>query len=113
LGDCLIVCLNSDRSVARLKGPGRPLVPQEDRAQVLLALEHVDAVLVFDEDTPEDALRRLRPHLWAKGGDYSGTDLPEARVLAQWDGDAVVLPYLRGRSTTNIVSSVRGHGAPS
>jgi rfaE bifunctional protein nucleotidyltransferase chain/domain/rfaE bifunctional protein kinase chain/domain len=113
LGDCLIVCLNSDRSVARLKGPGRPLVPEEDRAQVLLALEHVDAVLVFDEDTPEDALRRLRPHIWAKGGDYSGTDLPEARVLAQWDGDAVVLPYLRGRSTTNIVSSARGHEASS
>ena len=105
LGDCLVVCLNSDRSVARLKGAGRPLVPEEDRARVLLALEHVDAVLVFDEDTPEAALRRLRPHIWAKGGDYSGTDLPEAAVLAQWDGDAVVLPYLQGRSTTGLVES--------
>jgi rfaE bifunctional protein nucleotidyltransferase chain/domain/rfaE bifunctional protein kinase chain/domain len=105
LGDCLVVCLNSDRSVARLKGPGRPLVPEEDRARVLLALEHVDAVLVFEESTPEAALRRLRPHIWAKGGDYSGTDLPEAAVLAQWDGDAVVLPYLQGRSTTGLVES--------
>jgi rfaE bifunctional protein nucleotidyltransferase chain/domain/rfaE bifunctional protein kinase chain/domain len=114
LGDCLVVCLNSDRSVARLKGPGRPLVPQEDRARVLLALEHVDAVLVFDEDTPEAALRRLRPHIWAKGGDYSGTDLPEARVLAQWDGDAVVLPYLQGRSTTGLVrSALARHEASS
>jgi rfaE bifunctional protein nucleotidyltransferase chain/domain/rfaE bifunctional protein kinase chain/domain len=107
LGDCLVVCLNSDRSVARLKGPERPVVPQEDRARVLLALEHVDAVLVFDEDTPEAALQRLRPHVWAKGGDYSGSDLPEARVLASWGGDAVVLPYLQGRSTTGLVSTVR------
>jgi rfaE bifunctional protein nucleotidyltransferase chain/domain/rfaE bifunctional protein kinase chain/domain len=107
LGDCLVVCLNSDRSVARLKGPDRPVVPQGDRARVLLALEHVDAVLIFDEDTPEAALQRLRPHVWAKGGDYSGSDLPEARVLAEWDGDAVVLPYLQGRSTSGLVSTVR------
>ena len=107
LGDCLVVCLNSDRSVARLKGPERPVVPQEDRARVLLALQHVDAVLVFDEDTPEAALQRIRPHVWAKGGDYSGSDLPEARVLASWGGAAVVLPYLQGRSTTGLVSSVR------
>jgi D-beta-D-heptose 7-phosphate kinase/D-beta-D-heptose 1-phosphate adenosyltransferase len=105
LGDCLVVCLNSDDSVTRLKGPGRPVVPQADRARVLLALEHVDAVLVFDEDTPAEALRRLRPHVWAKGGDYSGADLPEAEVLAGWGGSAVVLPYLQGRSTTGLVRS--------
>jgi D-beta-D-heptose 7-phosphate kinase / D-beta-D-heptose 1-phosphate adenosyltransferase len=103
LGDCLVVCLNSDASVRRLKGPGRPLVPVADRARVLEALECVDAVVVFDEDTPVDTLRRLRPHVWAKGGDYAGQDVPETAVLREWGGQAVVLPYLRGRSTTELV----------
>ena len=103
LGDCLIVLLNSDDSVRRLKGPDRPLQRAEDRAEVLAALGSVDAVLVFDEDTPEQALRRLRPHLFAKGGDYTGATLPEAAALEEWGGQAVVLPYLSGRSTTTIV----------
>jgi rfaE bifunctional protein nucleotidyltransferase chain/domain/rfaE bifunctional protein kinase chain/domain len=103
LGDCLVVCLNSDESVRRLKGPGRPLVPAPDRARVLEALECVDAVLVFDEDTPARALRRLKPQVWAKGGDYAGQDLPESAVLEEWGGQAVVLPYLDGRSTTRLV----------
>jgi D-beta-D-heptose 7-phosphate kinase / D-beta-D-heptose 1-phosphate adenosyltransferase len=103
LGDCLIVCLNSDRSVRRLKGPGRPLVPFGDRAQVLLALGSVDAVLAFDEDTPERALERLRPHVFAKGGDYAGQTIAESRLVASWDGQAVVLPYVAGRSTTRLL----------
>ena len=105
LGDCLVVCLNSDDSVRRLKGATRPLVPQEDRARVLAALEPVDAVVVFDEDTPTEALRRLRPDVWAKGGDYAGVDLPEAVLLREWGGQSVVLPYLQGRSTTGLVAS--------
>ncbi|WP_222262258.1 D-glycero-beta-D-manno-heptose 1-phosphate adenylyltransferase [Modestobacter marinus] len=107
LGDCLVVCINSDASVARLKGPSRPLVPAEDRARVLEALEFVDAVVVFDEDTPAQVLDRLRPDVWAKGGDYAGADLPEAAVLRQWGGQAVVLPYLPGRSTTALVERSR------
>ncbi|HET7397591.1 MAG TPA: D-glycero-beta-D-manno-heptose 1-phosphate adenylyltransferase, partial [Intrasporangium sp.] len=103
LGDCLVVCLNSDESVRRLKGPTRPLVPAADRARVLQALECVDAVVVFEEDTPAEVLRRVRPHVWAKGGDYAGADVPEARVLEEWGGQAVVLPYLQGRSTTALV----------
>jgi D-beta-D-heptose 7-phosphate kinase / D-beta-D-heptose 1-phosphate adenosyltransferase len=105
LGDCLVVCLNSDASVRRLKGPSRPLVPAADRAKVLEALECVDAVVVFDEDTPVEAIRRLRPDVWAKGGDYAGADVPEAAVLREWGGQAVVLPYLEGRSTTALVRS--------
>ncbi|HET6628105.1 MAG TPA: D-glycero-beta-D-manno-heptose 1-phosphate adenylyltransferase [Nocardioidaceae bacterium] len=105
LGDCLVVCLNSDDSVRRLKGPSRPLVPAVDRARVLEALEYVDAVVVFEEDTPVDVLRRIRPDVWAKGGDYAGTDVPEAAVLEEWGGQAVVLPYLKGRSTTALVRS--------
>ncbi|WP_435741280.1 PfkB family carbohydrate kinase [Nocardioides sp. SYSU DS0663] len=105
LGDCLVVCLNSDASVGRLKGPARPLVPQADRARVLEALEPVDAVVVFDEDTPTEALRRIRPDVWAKGGDYAGVDLPEAALLREWGGQSVVLPYLQGRSTTGLVET--------
>jgi D-beta-D-heptose 7-phosphate kinase / D-beta-D-heptose 1-phosphate adenosyltransferase len=105
LGDCLVVCLNSDDSVRRLKGPSRPLVPAADRAKVLEALECVDAVVVFEEDTPVEAIRRLRPDVWAKGGDYAGADVPEAAVLREWGGQAVVLPYLEGRSTSAIVAT--------
>jgi D-beta-D-heptose 7-phosphate kinase / D-beta-D-heptose 1-phosphate adenosyltransferase len=104
LGDCLVVCLNSDASVRRLKGPARPLVPQADRARVLAALECVDEVVVFDEDTPVEVIRRVRPDVWAKGGDYAGADLPEAGLLREWGGQAVVLPYLSGRSTTSLVA---------
>lgn len=105
LGDCLVVCLNSDASVRRLKGESRPLVPQADRARVLAALECVDEVVVFDEDTPSEVLRRIRPDIWAKGGDYAGAELPEASMLREWGGQAVVLPYLQGRSTTSLVAT--------
>ena len=109
LGDCLVVCVNSDASVRRLKGPGRPVVAQEDRAAVLNALGCVDAVTVFDEDTPAEVLRRLRPDLWVKGGDYAVADLPEAPVLAAWGGRAVVLPFLEGRSTTRLLEEAALH----
>jgi rfaE bifunctional protein nucleotidyltransferase chain/domain len=112
LGDCLVVCLNSDESVRRLKGAGRPVVDQVDRRRLLEALSDVDAVVVFDEDTPERVLRELRPDVWAKGGDYAGTDLPEAPVVASWGGTVVVLPYLQGRSTTQLVRAV-GAGPPA
>jgi D-beta-D-heptose 7-phosphate kinase/D-beta-D-heptose 1-phosphate adenosyltransferase len=107
LGDCLVVCLNSDASVRRLKGPDRPLVGQEDRAAVLAALGCVDAVAVFEEDDPSEILRELRPHVWAKGGDYAIADLPEAATLAEWDGRAVIVPYVAGRSTTQLIEVAR------
>ncbi|MGV9644215.1 D-glycero-beta-D-manno-heptose 1-phosphate adenylyltransferase, partial [Streptomyces sp. NPDC003514] len=101
-GDCLVVCVNSDASVRRRKGSGRPLVPEADRIRVLRALECVDAVAVFDEDTPERLLAELRPHIWAKGGDYAMTRLPEAALVESWGGQVVLFPYLDGRSTTGI-----------
>ena len=107
VGDCLVVCLNSDASVRRLKGAQRPLQPAADRARVLAALECVDAVVVFDEDTPAAVLRRIRPDIWAKGGDYSGVPLPESAVLAEWGGEAVTVPYLQGRSTSALVELAR------
>ena len=109
LGDCLVVCLNDDASVRRLKGAGRPLQNAADRARVLAGLEVVDAVVTFAEDTPEGALRRLRPHIWVKGGDYSGIELPEQRVLGEWGGVAVTVPYLAGRSTTALVAAAGRH----
>ncbi|MCU1379672.1 MAG: putative bifunctional cytidylyltransferase/PfkB-family carbohydrate kinase [Acidimicrobiales bacterium] len=111
LGDCLVVCLNSDASVRRLKGPDRPLQPAADRAAVLLALDCVDAVFVFDEDTPAAALVRLRPDVFCKGADYGAADLPEAEVVAQWGGQAVVLPYLPGRSTTRLIEEAARRGS--
>jgi D-beta-D-heptose 7-phosphate kinase / D-beta-D-heptose 1-phosphate adenosyltransferase len=108
LGDCLVVCLNSDASVRRLKGPDRPLVGQDDRAAVLGGLGCVDAVAVFDEDDPRAVLRELRPHIWAKGGDYGIADLPEADVLEDWGGRAVIVPYVAGRSTTRLIEVARG-----
>jgi rfaE bifunctional protein nucleotidyltransferase chain/domain/rfaE bifunctional protein kinase chain/domain len=106
LGDCLIVCLNSDESVRRLKGDDRPLVEQHDRAAVLRALACVDAVAVFEEDEPSAILRTLRPHIWAKGGDYAVSDLPEAKVLAEWGGRPTLVPYVAGRSTTRLITEV-------
>jgi D-beta-D-heptose 7-phosphate kinase/D-beta-D-heptose 1-phosphate adenosyltransferase len=102
LGDCLVVCLNSDASVRRIKGPDRPLVPQEDRIRVLEALACVDAVHVFEEDDPSTVLAALRPDVWAKGGDYTEAELPEAKLVAGWGGQVVLLPYLEGRSTTQL-----------
>jgi rfaE bifunctional protein nucleotidyltransferase chain/domain/rfaE bifunctional protein kinase chain/domain len=107
LGDCLIVCLNSNASVRRLKGLDRPLVGQDDRAAVLAALECVDAVAVFDEDDPRAIIEHLRPDVWAKGGDYALGDLPEAAVLAGWGGRAVLVPYVSGRSTTRLIEVAR------
>ncbi|KIF01342.1 hypothetical protein PL81_36120, partial [Streptomyces sp. RSD-27] len=102
IGDCLIVCVNSDASLRRLKGPGRPLTPLEDRIKVLAALGSVDAVVPFEEDTPQTLLGALRPDVWVKGGDYSADALPEAGLLRGWGGQTVVLPYLDGRSTTGL-----------
>ncbi|MET8309993.1 PfkB family carbohydrate kinase [Micromonospora sp. NPDC005173] len=108
-GDCLIVCVNSDASVAGLKGPERPVMSEGDRSRLLAALSCVDAVMIFDESTPDAALSWLRPDIWVKGGDYAtgGGDaatLPEAEVLRRWGGHTVVVPYLDGRSTTDMIA---------
>ena len=103
LGDRLVVLINSDESVARLKGPDRPVNRANDRAAVLRALDCVDEVVVFEEDTPVQALRRIRPAVFVKGGDYSSTNLPEEPVIAEWGGTVVTVPYLAGRSTSALL----------
>ncbi|MEO3885175.1 PfkB family carbohydrate kinase [Nonomuraea sp. B5E05] len=107
LGDALVVCVNSDDSVRRLKGPPRPIVDARDRVEVLRALSCVDAVLVFDEDTPAAAIERLRPDVWVKGGDYTGEVLPESEVLGRLGAETVVLSTLPGRSTTNLIKEIQ------
>ena len=111
LGDLLVVLLNSDDGVRRLKGPGRPVHRVEDRRRVLESLRCVDAVVVFDEDEPSAALRRVRPDVWAKGGDYEPAALPEAAVVAEWGGRVVGLPYVDGHSTTQILGHTRHRAA--
>jgi D-beta-D-heptose 7-phosphate kinase/D-beta-D-heptose 1-phosphate adenosyltransferase len=110
LGDGLVVCLNGDLSVRRLKGRHRPVNPVDDRSAVLAGLGCVDAVMVFDEDTPCEVLRRLRPDVFVKGSDYAGDDLPERAALAEWGGELVLLPVTDGRSTTRILRAAAAAG---
>ncbi|WP_419992281.1 D-glycero-beta-D-manno-heptose 1-phosphate adenylyltransferase [Streptomyces violaceoruber] len=112
LGDCLVVCLNDDDSVGRLKGRQRPIVPVRDRASVLASLASVDSVVVFSESTPENVLRRIRPDVYVKGGDYRVEDVPEAPLVESWGGRTVILPYVDGRSTTRMIERISQGGAP-
>ncbi len=98
--------MNSDASVQRLKGPDRPLVHQDDRARVLRALRCVDDVVIFEEDTPAEALARLGPVVFAKGADYALDELPEAETVRDAGGEVVLLPYTAGRSTTRLIKEV-------
>ena len=104
LGDALLVGLNSDASACGLKGPGRPLVPQAERAEILCALSCVDHVIIFEEPTAEAVLEALRPDVYVKGGDYrDAKPLPEAPVVTRHGGRVVILPYTPGRSTTQMI----------
>ncbi|MFE6614199.1 PfkB family carbohydrate kinase [Amycolatopsis sp. NPDC057786] len=108
LGDALVVCLNSDASVRGLKGPGRPIVTARDRARLLTELASVDAVVVFDEPDPAALLDRLRPDVWVKGGDYADTELPESAVVRRHGGEIVLIPTIRGYSTSRLVAAAEG-----
>ncbi len=107
LGDALIVCVNSDESVRRLKGRGRPVVSERDRVEVLRALECVDAVAVFDDDTPCALIEHLRPDVWVKGGDYTGREMPETEAVRRAGGEVVILPSVPGHSTTGLIAAAQ------
>ncbi len=106
LGDALIVLINTDRSVRALKGAGRPLNSEADRARVLASLRSVDAVAAFDEPTPVEALRRLRPQIFVKGGEYRDRPLPEQPALRSWGGEVILLPHLSGHSSTRLIKEM-------
>lgn len=107
LGERLVVGLNSDRSVRELKGPGRPLTAEAERAEVLAALRCVDAVLIFDEATASPTILALRPDVYAKGGDYRPETLPETPAAREVGAAIQLLPFHEGRSTTALIETIR------
>lgn len=110
LGACLLVAVNTDNSARQLgKGPGRPLNSERDRALVIAALQSVSYVTLFDQSTPCELLRRCRPDIYAKGGDYDIEALEETRLVRSWGGRSLALPLLAGYSTTALVQRIRGH----
>lgn len=113
LGDILIVGVNTDAGIQRLKGPTRPINTLEDRVQVLCALSSVDHVVAFDEDTPCELVRALRPKVFVKGGDYTRERLPEAEIVESLGGEVHILPYLADRSTTGIIERIRASSEAS
>lgn len=110
LGDALVVAINSDLSVRRLKGPGRPIFPDAERAETLAALEMVNYVCVFDEDTPLEAILRIRPDILVKGADWVDHIVGQPEVEG-WGGTVVAIPLIAGKSTTGIIERVL-HGSP-
>ena len=106
-GDLLVVGLNSDRSVAKLKGAGRPLVPQADRAEVLAALEAVDRVVIYDETTPFELIRALVPDVLVKGADWAKDAIVGADIVEAAGGRVVRVATVPGQSTTSLVERLR------
>jgi D-beta-D-heptose 7-phosphate kinase/D-beta-D-heptose 1-phosphate adenosyltransferase len=111
LGEVLVVAINSDASVRRLKGAGRPLVPEADRAALLAALTHVDAVTIFDEDTPLAVLQALQPHVLVKGGDYQPAEVVGREQVEAAGGRVEIVPLTPEKSTTSLVERIRGSGS--
>lgn len=107
-GDALVVGVNSDASVRRLKGPDRPVRGEAERAYVLAGLETVDAVTVFEQDTPLELVKTLRPDVIVKGGDYSPDTVVGAAEVRGWGGECVIIPLTPGQSTTAIIERLRG-----
>lgn len=107
LGDLLIIGLNTDASVKRLKGPNRPINSQEDRAIVLNALKSVDYVTFFDEDTPLELIGELMPDVLVKGGDYKIEDIVGADLVMNNGGRVQTIPFVEGKSTTSIITKMQ------
>ena len=107
LGDVLVVGVNTDAGIRRLKGPDRPINRLDDRLPVLAALSCVDYLVPFDEDTPHELIRAVRPDVFVKGGDYTRQTLPEASVVEELGGVVQLLPFLMDRSTSGIIERIR------
>ncbi|RUA07706.1 MAG: D-glycero-beta-D-manno-heptose 1-phosphate adenylyltransferase [Fusobacteria bacterium] len=105
-GDILIVGVNSDASVRRLKGPTRPINNEDDRAEMLCGLKAVDYAVIFTEDTPLNLIEKLHPNIHVKGGDYKKEDLPETKVVEGYGGEVRILSLVDGKSTTNVVNKI-------
>lgn len=106
-GDILVIGVNSDASVKRLKGDKRPIVPEDERAEMLLGLKCVDYVVIFEEDTPVELLGDIKPDIHVKGGDYTKDRLPEAEIVEKNGGKVEIVSLIKGKSTTNIVKKIK------
>jgi D-beta-D-heptose 7-phosphate kinase/D-beta-D-heptose 1-phosphate adenosyltransferase len=106
LGDVLIVAINSDDSVRRLKGDGKPIVPQSDRAEILSEFPFVDFVTIFKEDTPLNTIKKILPNILVKGSDWSKDKIVGADIVKSNGGKVITIPLVRGKSTSNIIKKV-------
>lgn len=111
LGDALAVAVNSDNSVRRIKGEGRPVTPAEERAEIVAALESVDYVIVFDDDTAVSVVTAIQPAIYVKGGDYSsdpadGSFPPEGHAVAAYGGRVAIVPYQAGHSSSSLIGAL-------
>lgn len=107
LGDKLIVGLNSDASVSRLKGKERPVVNQLDRSEMLAALEMVDAVIIFEDDTPEELIQMIKPDLLCKGGDWSIENIVGGDFVKSYGGQVVSIPFVQGYSSSSLINKIK------
>lgn len=105
-GDILIVGVNSDASVKRLKGPTRPINSEIDRAEMLSGLKAIDFTVIFTEDTPLNLIDEIKPNIHVKGGDYKKEELPETKIVEKHGGEVRILSFIEGKSTTNIVNKI-------
>lgn len=106
-GEALFLGLNGDASTRRLKGEGRPLIPADERARLLAALQPVSAVIIFEDDTADDLIRALKPDVYIKGGDYAHKILPERPTVEGYGGQVVLIDYLAGHSTSDLIARVK------
>ncbi len=107
LGDCLVLGLNTDASVRENKGDSRPINNEQDRAEVVGALESVDYVVLFGERTAESIIAKVRPDVYVKGGDYTLDTLPEAKIVQSYGGHVAFVDMVAGRSTTNVIEKIK------
>ena len=107
LGDKLIVALNSDVSIKKIKGNSRPIIEEDSRAKQLAAIEFIDAVILFNEDTPYDLINILKPDVLTKGGDYKKNDIVGNQLINKEQGEVVIIPLTQGYSTTSILEKIK------
>lgn len=111
LGDALIIGVNSDVSVRKIKGPTRPINNEDDRAEILTSLACVDVAVLFNEDTPEAIIAELKPDVHVKAGDYTEDQLPEAKIVRSYGGEVVIAPFVDGKSTTKTIQKINSVSA--
>lgn len=107
LGDLLIVGINSDSSVQKIKGSSRPINPQNERAEIIASLECVDLVSIFKEETAEKFLDMVKPNIYVKGGEYNLDNLPEVKIVKKYNGKVVTVPMIPGFSTTELIKKLK------